>query len=147
MGLFVCFSLGATAQSTAFGEDPAVSLENNATPTWSEAIAAFQILADDHDDVTLIQVGKSDVGRPIHAFVFSPGADQVTSLETLESLMASSDERMTMLVNNAIHPGEPCGVDASIGWMREVLGNRSLKRAYLNTMDVIIIPMYNIGGA
>ncbi len=147
VGFFVCFSLGATAQSTAFGEDPAVSLENNATPTWSEAIAAFQILADDHDDATLIQVGKSDVGRPIHAFVFSPGADQVTSLETLESFMASSDERMAMLVNNAIHPGEPCGVDASIGWMREVLSNRSLKKAYLNKMDVIIIPMYNIGGA
>ena len=146
-GLFVCLSFTANSQSTGLGDDPTVSLENNATPTWSEAIAAFQILADDHDDVTLIQVGKSDVGRPIHAFVFSPGADQVTSLETLESLMASSDERMTMLVNNAIHPGEPCGVDASIGWMREVLGNRSLKRAYLNTMDVIIIPMYNIGGA
>lgn len=147
VGLFVCFSLGANGQSTAFGEDPDVLLQNNATPTWSEAIAAFQVLADDHEEATLIEVGKSDVGRPIHAFVFSPGADQVTSLETLESLMTSSNERMAMLVNNAIHPGEPCGVDASIGWMRDVLGNRSLKKAYLNTMDVVIIPMYNIGGA
>jgi hypothetical protein len=152
MGSTLCWillscSTASVAQSMALGSDPQVALENNVTPTWSEAIAAFQELANAHDEVNLIEVGISDVGRPIHAFVFSPNAANIHNLEALKLTRNSSMDRLCMLVNNAIHPGEPCGVDASIGWMREVLENKKMKSSYLDMMDVVIIPMYNVGGA
>tara|TARA_B110000285_G_scaffold227513_1_gene288962 strand:- start:762 stop:2591 length:1830 start_codon:yes stop_codon:yes gene_type:complete len=135
------------AQESSFGGDPRVELTNNTTPTWSEAIDAFQQLADRFQDVGFIEVGQSDVGRPIHAFVFSPNASSIRNLDGLRSHRNSSANRLCMLVNNAIHPGEPCGVDASIAWMREVLADRKIKNRYLDEMDVVIIPMYNVGGA
>ncbi|MGY8941927.1 MAG: M14 family zinc carboxypeptidase [Flavobacteriales bacterium] len=135
------------AQQSDLTGDPMVLLGNNATPTWSEAISAFEQLADSNHSTCLIEIGKSDVGRPIHAFVFSPEASAIRDVPSLDSVFGAHPDRLRLLVNNAIHPGEPCGVDASIAWMREVLGNKNRNMAYLDAMDVVIIPMYNVGGA
>ena len=113
------------AQQSDLTGDPMVLLGNNATPTWSEAISAFEQLADSNHSTCLIEIGKSDVGRPIHAFVFSPEASAIRDVPSLDSVFGAHPDRLRLLVNNAIHPGEPCGVDASIAWMREVLGNKN----------------------
>ena len=50
------------------------------------------------------------------------------------------------MINNAIHPGEPCGVDASMLLVRDYL-SRKKNRNYLKNLVIVIVPVYNIGGA
>ena len=50
-----------------------------------------------------------------------------------------------LLINNAIHPGEPCGVDASIKLAKDLLSNKSYENLLKNTI-ICIVPFYNVGG-
>lgn len=96
------------------------------TPSWSEAIAAFSVLHEKHPTTTRFEeFGASDVGRPLHLFTMGP-----------------EDASLTMLVNNAIHPGEPCGVNACIQWATELLESNTLPEG----VCIGIVPLYNVGG-
>ncbi len=146
--LFLCAMLllaasGFTQESTF--SDPLVIVDNNRTPTWEETIAVFEGFAEACEEAHLIEVGKSDVGRPIHAFVLSLSALESNDLNGLRNLRKSS--KLGLLINNAIHPGEPCGVDASVAWFRSLLADSEGRRSVLESMDVVVIPMYNVGGA
>lgn len=127
--------------------DPNVELNNNRTPTWSEVISVFEDLASQTKHAALIEIGKSDVGRPVHAFVLSQNAEDISDVLDLTRVRKDHPERLSFLVNNAIHPGEPCGVDASVGWVRELIEDPKKLKTILNDLDVAIIPMYNVGGA
>lgn len=99
----------------------------NSTPTWQEAVDRFSRLASEHPDRTgWMEFGTSDVGRPLHLFT-----------------MGDPEAELRILVNNAIHPGEPCGVNASIDWAESLLEDGSgLPEGVL----IGIVPMYNVGG-
>ncbi len=146
--LFLCAMLlpaafGLAQESAA--SDPLVIRDDNRTPTWEETLAVFEELAEASEEAHLIEVGKSDVGRPIHAFVLSRSALEFNDLDGLRTLRQSS--RLGLLINNAIHPGEPCGVDASVAWIRSLLADNKMRRSVLDVMDIAVIPMYNVGGA
>ena len=83
--VMVLSSVQAMAQSVDLGGDSLVSLWNNTTPTWSQTIDAFQSLSDEYAEASLFEVGQSDVGRPIHAFVVSKEAKAIESLASLKS--------------------------------------------------------------
>ena len=99
----------------------------NTTPTWKATIAAYVALAEAHPySAKLETFGHSDVGRPLHLFT-----------------IGSDDAPLRLLINNAIHPGEPCGVNASLLWATSLLnGDRPLPEK----IQIGIVPMYNIGG-
>jgi len=128
-------------------DDPGAAPFNNKTPTWEETLSVFHDLAGMHENASLIQIGFSDVGRPIHAFVLTENRQEIKSLSDLRSLRDGEDGKLGLLINNAIHPGEPCGVDASIEWVRQLFKNPIELASMLQKMDVAIIPMYNVGGA
>ena len=101
--------------------------DSNWSPTWSEAVAAYTDLQAQFPTSTeLTTFGTSDVGRPLHLFT-----------------LGNPDAGLRLLVNNAIHPGEPCGVNASIQWATRLLesGSDALDQVYIG-----IVPMYNVGG-
>lgn len=146
--LFLCAMLLPAACSFAqesAPSDPLVIVDNNRTPTWEETLAVFERLAEACEEAHLIEVGKSDVGRPIHAFVLSHAALESSNLDGLHALRQS--KRLGLLINNAIHPGEPCGVDASVAWIRSLLADSEGLDSVLESMDIAVIPMYNVGGA
>ena len=70
--------------------------------------------------------GMSDVGRPLHLFTMGPDS-----------------AGLHILVNNAIHPGEPCGVNASIEWATALLEEEN---GLPSDVRIGIVPMYNVGG-
>ena len=155
-GAFRCLCVAIMALPVAHGygqvetSDPAADILNNVTPTWRETIDNFQSLSADSEFASLLEVGTSDVGRPIHAFVLSSNAKDLNSLNDLSRLQkerSANGTKACLLINNAIHPGEPCGVDASIAWTREMLNDERGLRNLLASMDVVIVPMYNVGGA
>lgn len=102
-------------------------IESNTTPTWGEAIDAYAALAETYPEHAALNVfGTSDAGRPLHLFTLGPD---------------TADLRI--LVNNAIHPGEPCGVNASLQWASALLEN---PEGLPQGVHIGIVPMYNIGG-
>ena len=51
-----------------------------------------------------------------------------------------------MLINNAIHPGETDGVDASMAFVRDLVSETQENQKLLENVLVAVIPYYNIGG-
>ena len=46
-------------------------MDSNHTPTWEDAVAMAEVLALGDDRAHLLQIGRSDIGRPIHALVLT----------------------------------------------------------------------------
>lgn len=105
---------------------------SNQTPTYSEVIEFYQELDAKYEVVKLIECSKSDAGPPIHLFIIDS-----------KKKFDPADERAMILIMNAIHAGEPCGVDASMNFAKKILENGDLPE---NTI-IGIIPIYNVGGA
>lgn len=109
----------------------------NQTPTYPELIEYYHELAEKHDEIELYAMGESDYGLPIYLCVLNGAQD---SLGTFLKAKTST----TILINNAIHPGEPDGVNACIQWIEDWINEGKKTK----NMPVIgIIPIYNVGGA
>ncbi|MEA3461993.1 MAG: hypothetical protein U9R49_08945, partial [Bacteroidota bacterium] len=80
---------------------------DNETVTWQEAIDMYRWLDEQYEDAALLEVGWTDAGRPLHLFVIDRG--QHFSPEQIRE-----SGKNILFINNGIHPGEPCGVDASL---------------------------------
>ena len=111
---------------------------NNETYTYQETTAIYEGLAQKHKQAKLIEVGISDAGKPIHLFVIANDGD-------FDFKSIKNKKKAVLMINNAIHPGEPCGVDASIKFADELLNSEKYKALIANTV-VCIIPFYNVGG-
>ncbi len=122
--------------SLSFASELTELYKKNQTPTYTELIAHYQQLADTYDSARLIEYGKSDSGEPIYLFVVSH-----SGIFDADSLQAAG--LATVLINNAIHPGEPCGVDASAKLAEDLLAVGVIPNTRVVTC---IIPAYNIGG-
>lgn len=106
----------------------------NETHTFVTAFAAYKAMAEKHPKTCRFQqFGSSDYGIPVPLFVLNESG--VFTAEEFEN-------KNVILINNAIHPGEPCGVDASIKLAQDLLENGLPKNVI-----IAIIPIYNIGGA
>ncbi|MBL4735884.1 MAG: hypothetical protein JKY18_11225 [Flavobacteriales bacterium] len=111
----------------------------NQTATYEETIAFYKTMAENHSEATLLSFGKTDVGKPLSLFVISADGD-------FNPVSLRSKNKRVLFINNAIHPGEPCGVDACIKLTKQLLDGENLSTK-LGNVVVCIVPMYNIGGA
>ena len=110
--------------------------DQNQTPTYPELIDIYKKLDAAHSEIQLFQMGASDTEYPIYLVVINGGQD---SLKTFEKARAKT----TVLINNAIHAGEPDGVNACLLWIDEWIKNGK-KTSHLPV--IAIIPAYNVGG-
>ena len=124
---------------TAFSQFPTEKIMgSNETPTYEEIISFYNELSKEHLDIQIFEMGSSDYGLPIYVCVLNLSSKD--SLEVFEGARSST----TMLINNAIHPGEPCGVNAS---MKLALDFSEMNKKEKRDLPVIaIIPAYNVGG-
>ena len=81
---------------------------------YNNAIAYYQKLADASDQVTMHTMGKTDSGFPLSLVL-------VTDQNHVALSDVASDPRTVLLINNAIHPGESDGVDASMAFARDLV--------------------------
>lgn len=132
-GIFLVVWLSITG---LYGQLPAFS--GNVSVTYEEAVSAYRQMAENHTDATLYEIGSTDVGRPLHVFVIDKGGKGFDS---------NASGKSVLLINNGIHPGEPCGIDASIQLAERLLSDRSGYSTLLDSVVVAIIPVYNVGGA
>ena len=110
--------------------------EGNTTPTYLELSEYLLRVSKSSDNVELYNMGKSDYGLPIYVCIVNGAKD---SLQTFQK----ARNETTILINNAIHPGEPDGVNACLIWLDQILSTEDP----LEEMPVVaFIPSYNVGG-
>ncbi len=112
---------------------------DNRTSTYQEAIEFYKNLENISPFVKLEKYGGTDSGEPIHLGILSMDKD-------FDPISIRSKGKQILMINNAIHAGEPCGVDASMMILKDYLTKPDLAKRLANTV-VIFIPIYNIGGA
>lgn len=127
-------ALSLSAQST--WRTPYEIGDGQVTATYPQAIAYCQRLAAAYPQAELMPYGQTDVGQPLHLLLLSRAG-------VFDPLAIKLRQQAFVLINNAIHPGEPCGVDACLMLARDLLQNEALPPGVV----IGIIPVYNIGGA
>lgn len=110
--------------------------DGNTTPDYPELIEIYQKLSAEHQEIELYEMGDSDYGLPIYVCILNGAGD---SLKTF----TKAKQGTTLLINNAIHPGEPDGVNACLIWIDNWI-KEGKKTASLPL--IAIIPAYNVGG-
>ncbi|KQS33714.1 M14 family metallopeptidase [Dyadobacter sp. Leaf189] len=109
------------------------------TPTYDEGIAFYKLLAKNFPQIQITEKGPTDSGWPLHLVLYSK--NKVFDIKKLKA-----QRKAILFVNNAIHPGESDGVDASMMLLRDIVTNPG-KYPEMDSVVLAIIPFYNIGGA
>ncbi|WP_428664666.1 hypothetical protein [Runella sp.] len=126
------FILLALLSNSLFAQiTPYEKSKEQETATYEEIISFYRELDKKYDQASLIEVGTSEIGKPMHLFVLSANR-----------IFKPQPDKATLLINNGIHPGEPEGIDASMMWARELLEKKMLPANVL----LCIVPVYNIEG-
>lgn len=108
------------------------------TVTYDEGISFYQKIADQYPEITIKTMGLTDSGKPLHMVVYSSDRE-------FDFVKIKAANRPVFLINNAIHAGEPDGVDASMLLLRNMAVGKILKKQRKDLV-LVIIPFYNIGG-
>jgi hypothetical protein len=113
--------------------------KNNQTLPYDQVIDLYHQLDQEFKTAKLIETGTTDVGKPLHLFIISK--DQVFEPERVRK----AGKRVVFILNG-IHPGESCGVDASLLFADDLLRNKNNMGSWIDNTVVCIVPVYNIGG-
>ncbi len=87
--------------------------------------------------ISVKEMGQSDAGYPLHLVLLSN--DGKFDPDTWHK-----QNKVVVLINNGIHPGEPDGIDASMMLVRDILNKKVLLPG---NVALAFIPVYNIGGS
>lgn len=105
----------------------------NQSATYTEVISFYKKLDANFSSIVLQEKKQEDNGQPLHLVTYSADG----------KLDYQNPNKSVILIINAIHAGEPDGVDASMILLRDLAIGKI--QAPKNTI-VAVIPVYNIGG-
>jgi hypothetical protein len=109
------------------------------TPTYEEGIAFYKLLAKNFPQIQIAEKGPTDSGKPLSLVLYSKN-------KSFDIKKLKAQGKAVFMINNAIHPGEPDGVDASMLLLRDIALHPE-KFPEMDSIVLAIIPFYNIGGA
>jgi hypothetical protein len=107
------------------------------TVTYEECIRYYTSLDAAFSTIRIKQFGLTDAGYPLHLVLFSTDG-------THDPEVWHKKNKLVIMINNGIHPGEPDGIDASMMLLRD-LATGKVKAP--DNVVLGIIPVYNIGGS
>ena len=105
--LLLCVFLMFSAQS---------QYDGNTSPSYPDLVDIYKDLAEKNTEIELYNMGQSDYGLPIYLCIINGAQDSIKSFD-------KARKSTTLLINNAIHPGEPDGVNACLIWMNDWIKN------------------------
>ena len=106
------------------------------SPTYQQTIAWWKKLDAVSNKVSIKTMGPTDAGYPLHlVFISNDGISDPVAIK--------KNNHRIILINNAIHPGEPDGIDASMLLARDIVEG---KYKLADNVTLALIPVYNIGG-
>ena len=106
------------------------------TATYKETIQYYTHLADFYPEISVLEIGKTDSGKPLHIVTYNPDKDF--------DFPSIKKNKTILLINNGIHPGEPDGIDATMMLFRD-FANGTIKAPKYTVL--VTIPIYNVGGS
>ena len=131
--LMSCFLITCCfAQQTIFEKS-----NGTATATYFETLNFYKGLDKTADNILVKEMGETDASYPLHLVL-------VSSDKKFNPTQWHAQNKVVILINNAIHAGEPDGVDASMILVRDI---KDKKIILPSNVVLAIIPIYNIGGA
>ena len=98
-------------------------------------LAYYQSLSKSFPSVKINKVGEGDSGKPIYTVIVS--SDGISSAEHLNN-------RAVVFINNGIHSGEACGIDASQMLARDLA--KKMQNGEYKNIVAVIVPVFNVGG-
>ena len=131
--IIICclFARCSFAQQTRFEKS-----NGTETATYFETINFYKALDKSSENILMKEGGMSDAGYPLHIVL-------VSSDKTFNPTEWHKKNKVVIMINNGIHPGEPDGIDASMMLVKDI------KNRKINLPDNVVlavIPVYNIGG-
>jgi len=105
--------------------------------TYFQAIEHYRTLDRKYTTIDIRTAGPTDTDYPLHVVYYSADG-------RFEPGAWKEQDKIVILINNGIHPGEPDGIDASMMLMRDVAkGNMRMPE----NVVLAVVPVFNIGGA
>ncbi|NQX82213.1 MAG: hypothetical protein HRT66_09510 [Flavobacteriaceae bacterium] len=135
MILITTISVSQTRDWTTYYENN--KLEKSAP--YDIGIDYFKKLANSFDDISIQEMGQTDSGIPLHLIIYSKGGE-------FDISKIKESKRPIIFINNAIHPGEPDGIEASMLLLRELALKKTKLHKKMKDVVLAIVPYYNIGG-
>ncbi|MBC7937135.1 MAG: M14 family metallopeptidase [Rhizobacter sp.] len=129
--LLMIMTVNSFAQLTRFEES-----NGKQTATYFEAIEWYKVLDKSSSNVFVKEMGQTDAGYPLHLVMLSSDA-------AFNPQQWHQQNKVVILINNGIHPGEPDGIDASMMLVRDIINK---KVTLPSNIALAFIPVYNIGG-
>ena len=105
------------------------------TASYFECIRYYEMLDKQFQSISIKLFNTTDAGYPLHLVLFS--ADNNFDITKWQK------DKIVILINNGIHPGEPDGIDASMILLRDLASGRI---AAPKNVVLGFIAVYNIGG-
>jgi hypothetical protein len=119
------------AQQTRFEKS-----KGTETATYAEVMEYYKALDKSSPNILVKEEGQTDAGIQLHLVL-------VSNDKGFDPVRWHAQNKVVILINNGIHPGEPDGIDASMMLVRDI---RDKKVALPDNVVLAIIPVYNIGG-
>lgn len=112
-------------------------LENrDKTPEYYDVVSFYKKMATRHNNITVRTVGPTDTDDSLLVVYYS--ADGKFNIPDWKK-----EGKITVLINNGIHPGEPDGIVASMQLLWDIAEG---KITVPNNIVLAIIPAFNING-
>ncbi|MDR0792428.1 MAG: M14 family metallopeptidase [Chitinophagaceae bacterium] len=105
--------------------------------TYFECIDYYKRLGAAYKTISVKTMDTTDAGYPLNLIFYSN--DGVFNPDVLHK-----KNKIVILINNGIHPGEPDGIDACMMLLRD-LAQHKIKAP--DNVALAVIPVYNIGGS
>ncbi len=131
LAYFICLPFYLFAQQTNFEKT-----NGTETPTYFEVINFYKTLDKASDIISVKEMGQTDAGYPLHVVLISND-------KNFNPIDWHKKNKVVIMINNGIHPGEPDGIDASLLLVRDI---KTRKIILPDNVVLAIIPVYNIGG-
>jgi hypothetical protein len=112
--------------------------KDNYSANYSETIKTYKELASRSSYIEMSNYGMTDIGRPLHEVIVSTDG-------SFDPQSARNSKKEILFINNGIHAGEPCGIDATMMLVRDIASGK-INKKLLDNLVLVIIPVYNIGG-
>ena len=107
------------------------------TATYPEVLDFYKRLQKAYTTISVGDVGPTDNGYPLRSVSYTKDGK-------FDKDDIKNSGKLVILINNAIHPGEPDGVDACMMLLRDAAMGRI---DVPDSVMLVVIPVYNIGGA
>src|SRR5678816_2907099 len=106
------------------------------SPTYCQIVEWWKKLDAGSANVKIMEMAPTDAGFPLHLVMVS--GDKDFNIQCFKA-----KKKAIIFINNAIHQGEPDGIDATMVLVRDIVENK-----YQLPSNVVLatIPVYNIGG-